>query len=171
MVLVGPNLPGTMNDPAARQMGYAFALPRLIARLVGRKVRRAEFSRGEAYALGILVFGMSCVFAARALLPVVRPGALWALVLFLIPFAIWVAFLILYYFNFLLVAGLRRLRLYSAITNNPFQHFVIMVLTSAIALHFLGDECLAVKSLGIFWFGLLSGNLFSIVVEKLLYET
>ena len=171
MVFVSPNLPGTMNDPAPRQMGYAFALPRLIARLAGRKVRRAEFSRGEAYGLGILVFGMSCVFAARALLPVVRPVALQALVLFLIPFALMGGIPGSLLFQLPRGRGASRLGLYSAITNNPFQHFVIMMLTSAIALHFLGDECPAVKSLGIFWFGLLSCNLFSIAVEKLLYET
>jgi hypothetical protein len=159
-----------MNQPAPGQMGYAFALPRLLARLRGRKVRRAEFSGGEAYGLGIVVFGMSCLFGARALLPVVRPVLLWALVLFLIPFAIWVAFLVLYYLNFLVVGGLRRLGLYSAMTNNPFQHFVIMALTSGIALHFLIDECPAVKSLGIFWLGLLSLNLFSVLVEKLVHE-
>ena len=35
-----------------RPIGYAFALPRLVARLAGREVRRAEFSRGEAYGAG-----------------------------------------------------------------------------------------------------------------------
>ena len=51
---------------SGREIGYAFALPRLIARLGGRHARRAEFSRWEAYGLGILVFGISCVFVARA---------------------------------------------------------------------------------------------------------
>ena len=157
-----------MNDPAPGQIGYAFALPRLAARLAGRKVRRAEFSRWEAYGLGILVFGMSCVFGARLILPFVRPVALQGLVLFFLPFAIWLAFLILYYLNFLVIAVLRRLGLYSALTNNPFQHVVIMALTSGIALSFLGDECAWVKPLGVFWLGLVCLNLLSVFLLRIL---
>lgn len=160
-----------MNHPATAQIGYAFALPRLVSRLAGRKARRAEFSPGEAYGIGVLVFGMSCVFAARLLFPFVRPGVLQALFLCFLPFAIWVAFLILYYLNFLAVGGLRRLGLYSAITNNPFQHLVIMSLTTLIALYFLRDECDWVKSLGVFWLALLALNLLSIFVEKLRHES
>jgi len=159
-----------MNHPAADQIGYAFALPRLLARLAGRKARRAELSRWEAYGVGILVFGMSCVFVARLFLPFVRPSALQGLVVFLLPFAIWVAFLILYYLNSLIIALLRRFGLYSAPTNNPFQHVVIMALTTATALHFLGDECDSVKSLGIFWLGLLFLNFLSILAERLRHE-
>ena len=133
-------------------------------------MRRAEFSGGEAYGLGILVFGMSCVFAARLLLPFVRPAVLQALVVFLLPFAIWMAFLFLYYVNSLAVAALRRLGLYSAITNNPFQHVVIMSLTTVIALHFLRDECDWVRSLGVFWLALLGANLLSILILRILRE-
>jgi hypothetical protein len=159
-----------MNDPAPRQIGYAFALPRLAARLAGCRVRRAEFSAWEAYGLGILVFGISCVFVARLFLPFVRPVALQGLVVFLLPFLMWVAFLLLYYVNSLTIAALRRLGRYSAITNNPFQHVVIMSLTTVIAFRFLRAECDWVKSLGVFWLGLLSLNLLSIFIEKLLHE-
>ena len=157
-----------MNERAPHQTGYAFALPRLAARLVGRTVRRAELSRWEAYGLGILVFGMSCVFALRLLWPAVGPVFLQDLVLILLPIAIWIAFLILYYLNSLVVALLRGLGLYAAPTNNPFQHVVIMALTTAIAFWFLRDECDWVKALGVFWLGLLSLNLLSILVEKLI---
>ena len=51
-------------------------------------------------AWGILVFGISCVFVAHALLPIVRPAFAQLLVLLLLPFAIWVAFLLLYYAEF-----------------------------------------------------------------------
>lgn len=151
-------------------IGYAFALPRLIARFGGRHARRAELSRWEAYGLGILVFGMSCVVVARVLLPFVRPGVLQWLVLFLIPFGSWLAFLVLYYLNALVISGLRRLGLYSAITNNPFQHFVIMSLTTLLALVLARDETGWMRSLGFFWLGLLSLNLLSMLVLKLLHE-
>lgn len=150
------------------RIGYAFALPRLVARIAGRQPRRAEFSRWEAYGLGILVFGISCVFAARLLLPFVRPGFLQGLGLFLLPPAIWMAYLVLYFINAQIVALLRKLGLYSAPTNNPFQHFVIMTATSWIALLFLEDECDWVKSLGVFWLALLGANLFSIVILRIL---
>ena len=83
------------------------------------------------------------------------------LVLFLLPFAIWLAFLVLYYLNSLVIAVLRRLGLYAAITNNPFQHFVIMSLTTLFALLLVRDETGWMRSLGIFWLGLLSLNLIS----------
>ncbi len=153
-----------------REIGYAFALPRLIARLGGRRVRRAEFSRWEAYGLGILVFGMSCVLVARALFSFVRPGVLRGLVLFLIPFGTWLAFLVLYYLNALVVAGLRRLGLYSAMTNNAFQHFVIMSLTTLSALLLVRDETGWLRSLGLFWLGLVFLNLTSILLLELLHE-
>jgi hypothetical protein len=153
-----------------RELGYAFALPRLIARLAGRRARRAELSRWEAYGLGILVFGISCVFAARIILPVVRLEVLQGLVLVLLPFAIWIAYLLLYFLNAQIVSLLRTLGLYTAPTNNPFQHIVIMSGTTLLAGLLLQDECAWLKSLGIFWLGLLALNLLAIAVLKLLHE-
>ena len=159
-----------MKVAAAHPPGYAFALSRLVARLVGRKPRRAEFSGAEAYGLGFLVFGISGILVGRALLPIVRPGALYLVVLFVLPFAVWLAFLLLYYLNSLVIILCRRLGLYSAVTNNPFQHILIMSFTSLIALHFLREEHGWVKSLGVFWLGLLSLNLIAIFLEKCLDE-
>jgi hypothetical protein len=153
-----------------RELGYAFALPRLIARLAGRRARRAELSRYEAYGLGILVFGISCVFAARIILPVVRLEVLQGLVLVLLPFAIWIAYLLLYFLNAQIVSLLRTLGLYTAPTNNPFQHIVIMSGTTLLAGLLLQDECAWLTSLGIFWLVLLALNLLSIAVLKLLHE-
>lgn len=153
-----------------RPIGYAFALPRLVARLGGRKVRRAEFSRWEAYGLGILVFGISYVCAARAILPVVRPGPWRLLALLLLPFALWVGWLLLYYINSLIVALLRKLGLYSARTNNPFQHFVIMSLITLLAALLMRREIGWMHWLGACWIGLIALNLISIVLLKFLDE-
>ena len=158
------------GSPSRRELGYAFALPRLIARLGGRHVRRAEFSRWEAYGLGILVYGMSCVFVAHTFLRVVRPAFAQLLVLLLLPFAVWVAFLLLYYVNSLVIALLRQLGLYSALTNNLFQHFVIMSLTTLLALFLVWDESGWMRLLGIFWLGLLFLNLISILFLRFLHE-
>jgi hypothetical protein len=170
MVFARSDLSRAMSHSTAREIGYAFALPRLVARLGGRKVRRAELSRGEAYGVGLLVFGIGCVFAARAILPVVRPLP-WQLVIALfMPFAIWIAFLLLYFVNWLIVAFLRRLDLYSGRTNNSFQHFVIISLITFLAFRLAQDESGWLKSLGIFWLGLVGANLFSIVILRILRE-
>lgn len=147
--------------------GYAFALPRLIARMIGRHPRRVEFSRWEAYGLGILVFTMSVVFAAWLVLPFVRRGFFTVVVLFLLPFAVWVAFLPFYYLNAQLIALFRALGLYRAPTNNPFQHVVIMTWTTWLAYLFLREGNIWLKSLGIFWLGLLLSNLCAGVVFRL----
>jgi len=159
-----------MKEAGRCAVGYAFALSRLAARSTGRKPRRAEFSGAEAYGLSLLIFGICCVFVARALLPFVRPMAFYLMVLIILPFAIWIAFLLLYYLNSLAIALLRRVGWYNALTNNPFQHVVIMSLISLIAFYFLFEEPAWVKSLGIFWLGLLSLNLLSILIEKFLDE-
>jgi hypothetical protein len=159
-----------MNGGKKPELGYAFALPRLVARLAGCKVRRAEFSGGEAYGLSVLVFGISCVFAARALFPLVRSLAGQLLVLFLLPFAMWAGYLLLYYVNSLIAALLRKLGIYTAVTNNPFQHVVIMSLTSVLAGILARDETGWMRSLGAFWLVLLSLNLLAIFLEKPLDE-
>jgi len=100
------------------------------------KVRRAEFSGAEAYGVGILVFGISCVWAERALLPLVRALPLRLFFLILLPVGIWLAFLILYYLVSLVIALCRRLGLYAALTNNPCQHVAIMSLTTLSACSF-----------------------------------
>ena len=155
-----------MSDPGPDQLGYAFALPRLVARLIGRRPRRAEFSRWEAYGLGILVFAMSSIFAARLVLVLVRPDALRVVALLFLPFGVWIAFLLLYFVNAQLAAVLRRLRLYRAPTNNPFQHFVIMVWTTSLALLFLRQGSAFLNSLGDFWIALLCFNLCAIVILR-----
>jgi hypothetical protein len=157
------------NDDTGKR-GYAFALPRVIVGLIGRKPRRAEWSGAEAYGFGVLVFGIACVFCARNLLFVVRHSFWRGLILVALPFATWMAFLTLYYLNALVIALLRKLHLYSGKTNDRFQHVVIMLLTSLLALHFLRDPAGWLGSLGVFWFLLLGTNIFCIAFERLLDE-
>ena len=152
------------------QRGYVFALPRVIAKLFGARPRRAEWSAAEAYAVGALVFGIIYVFSARKLLLFVRPWPVRLVVLFLLPFAVWVAFLLLYYVISLVIRPLRQLSLYQARTNDQFQHLVIMLLTSAIALHFFRDPIGWISALGVTWFLLLGTNIFCIFFERILDE-
>src|SRR5450432_713248 len=101
------------------ERGYFFALPRLLARLLGQKPREVEFTRWEIYGAGSFVFAFACVVAGRALLPLVRPTVLRIVVFFLVPLVVWIALLAFYFVNWLLAAALRKTGLYSAKTNNP----------------------------------------------------
>jgi hypothetical protein len=152
-------------------VGYAFALPRLVARLAGREVRRVPWSRWEAYGVGILVFGMSCAFAARILLPLVRPVFWRLLTLIVLPFAMWVAWLLLYYVVSLVIGVFRKFGLYSDATNNPFQHVVIISLMTLVAALFTRDEMVWMRSLGALWLVLVALNLLSILTLKILDES
>ncbi len=147
--------------------GYWFALPRLVARIAGRKVRRAEFSCWEAYGMGLLVFGIGCVFLAHVLLAVVSPWPLRLLCLLITPVAIWIACLLVYFINWLIAGLLRRLGLYSAPTNNPLQSVMIISLITLLALLLLRDESGWLRSLGGFWLALLALNLISAAILRI----
>lgn len=151
------------------ERGYAFSLPLLLARWSGLPARRAELCRWEAYGLGILVFSLSCLCAARLLLPLVRPLPLRLCLLGLLPFATWLAFLILYYLNALLAGALRRLGLYQAPTNNSLQHVIIMTITTLLALWLARDESW-LRSLGWLWLSLLGLNLLALLILKIRHE-
>ena len=148
------------------EAGYWFALPRLLAGLTGRPVRTAEWSRGEAYGLGWLVFGIACVALGNLLFGFVRLEPLRGLLVLAIPLTIWIGCLLLYFLNWLLAGLLRRLGLYRARTNNPLQSFVIMSLTTLFALGLARTPELWQRSLGIFWLALLLLNGCAIVVLK-----
>lgn len=149
--------------------GSRLALPRLLARLAGREMRRGEWTAGEAYGFGAFVFAFACVGVGRALWPIVRRG--WWEILFLValPFAVCLAFLLLYYLNSLGARLLRRLGFYSAKTNNPLQHAVIMSLLTLLAAWFL-DAPGWLRALGILWFVLLGLNLLALAVLKCWHE-
>ena len=149
--------------------GSRLALPRLLARLAGREVRRGEWSAREAYGFGAFVFAFACVGVGRAFWPIVRPG--WGKVIFFVvlPFGVWLALLLLYYLNSLAARLLRRLGLYSAKTNNPLQHVVIMSLLTLLAAWFL-DGPGWLRTLGILWFALLGLNLLALAVLKCWHE-
>lgn len=156
-----------MND---QEHGYTFALPRLLARSAGRPVRRAEWSAAEIFGFGLFVFLLVCLIAGRGLFLFVRPGWWWLAVGPLLPLAVWIGFLLVYSLNFLIAQALRSWGIYSARTNNPFQHFVIMSGLTFLAFLLLRDPNGFMRSLGIFWLALVGLNLFSLLILKLLHE-
>jgi hypothetical protein len=158
-----------MKKDESSQRGYVFALPRVIVGLVGKKPRRAEWSRAEAYGVGLLVYAIGCVFFGRETLIFVRPTFARLPVLLIVPVAVWAFLLLLYYLVSLVIRLLRNLHLYSG-RNDRFQHYVIMLLTSLIALHFLRQPLGWMGALGTVWLFLLGANIFCIFFERLLDE-
>ncbi|MGH7935525.1 MAG: hypothetical protein ACREF8_00765, partial [Chthoniobacterales bacterium] len=106
----------------------------------------------------------------HALWPFVRPGFWQLLFIVILPVVAWIAFLFLYYVNSLFARILRALGLYSATTNNPFQHVIIMSLMTLLAVWLLRDPSGWLHSLGIFWLALVGSNLLALVVLKILHE-
>ncbi len=159
-----------MNKRKPRPLGYAFALPQLGARLAGREVRRAPLSCWETYGTGIFIFALSAVFAGRLILPLVRPTFLQLLVILVLPFLIWVAWLLLFYVISLVIALFRKLGLYSATTNNRFQHVVIVALSTLLAALLVRDASGWIRLLGAAWIALVALNFLSIVILRILHE-
>ena len=164
MVLLRPDFP--VSDVEQLELGYGFALPRVLARLVGKRVGQAQFSAVEAYSVCLLVSAMHYIFLARLITPFVRPGWPLALLLLLLPIATWIYFLFLYYAISLVLRVFRKFELFGSLPNNRFQSVIITGLTTLVALLFLRVEAFWLKSLGGFWLGLLLLNLLAIAVEK-----
>ncbi|HEY2713271.1 MAG TPA: hypothetical protein VGI60_12210 [Chthoniobacterales bacterium] len=157
-----------MSSADQLELGYGFALPRMLARLAGKRVRQAQFSALEAYAVCLLIFATHYIFLTRLLIiPLVRPG--WSLVLglSLLPIATWVYLLLLYYAISLVLRIFRKFGLFVSLPNNHFQSVIITALTTLVALLFLGADAFWLKSLGGFWLGLVLLNLLAIAAEKL----
>lgn len=152
------------------ELGFWFALPRLLTRMAGKKVRRAQWSAAEAYGLGWAVFLFPCIFLWHEQLAVVRPIA-WQIVVFvLIPFAVWIGWLLVYFFVWLLARLLCRLGLFSGRTKNPLQSFFILLIVSVLALLFLRDEQFWLRSLGVFWLALLALNFCAEIILRFAHE-
>jgi hypothetical protein len=165
MVFVRPDFSdGEVMKP---EVGFGFALPRLLARGRGREVRHAEWSGLEACGVGLLVFGINWVCAAHFLPLFVRPLILRIIVFVALPVLLWVAFLLLYYLVSLVIRLLRRFGLYTATTNDPIQHLFFVFLTTLLALFLIRNGSPPEHWLGELWLGLLALNLVAVAIEKI----
>jgi len=149
-------------------LGFAFALPRLVARLGGREVLRAEWSGLEAYGVGLLVFGISYLCAAGLVPLFVRPMVFQVVTYAILPVILWLVLLLLYYLISLASRTFRQLGVYSASTNDPAQHLFFVVLTTFCSWFLVRSNAIWLQSLGCLWLALLGLNLVAIAIEKLL---
>ena len=152
------------------EVGYSFALPRLLARVAGRKVRRAQWSAAEAYGFGSLVFLIPCVWFWHEELAGARSLVRQMLVVGLVPLFVWLGSLLVLSAVWSLAWVLHRLGLYRAHTNLPLQSFFILTLVSLCALSFMREPNLILRSLGIFWLGLVLLNFLAAISLRFLHE-
>ena len=153
-----------------KEVGYSFALPRLLARIAGRKVRRAQWSASEAYSLGSLVFLLPCAWLWHEELAGARPLVRQILAVVLVPIFVWLGWLLVLAIVRCLAGALRRIGLYRAPTNLPLQSFFILTLVSLCALSFVREPNLVLRSLGVFWLGLVLLNFLAAISLRFLHE-
>jgi hypothetical protein len=166
MVFLRPDF--RVNGAKELQLGYGFALPRVLARSMGRNARRAQFSAAEAYSVSLLIFAIHYIFLARMLIALfAAPSLASILTLLLLPLATWIYFLVLYYAISLALRMFRKCGILASLPNNRFQSIIISALTTLIALFFLRADALWLRTLGSLWLGLLFLNLLAMAAEKL----
>jgi hypothetical protein len=150
------------------ESGYYFALPRLVRKFCGENARRAEGSWAEAHFVGVLVYLISYVFAARLVLLYLSPWAL-ASALFGLLFAIWIFWLIILYLNSLIVKLCRRWDLFTDLSGNRIQSVLIAILTSIFAAELMASG-LWLRWLGALWIGAVALNLAAAFLLAILYD-
>jgi len=150
------------------QAGFAFALSRLVARLGGRNVCRAQWSAPEAYGVCLLVFLISWVGTGRLLPLLVRAGILRLVLFAAVPLVLWLVFLLLYYLISLVIRIFRRFGFFLAASNAFLQHLFFASLTTLLSFFLLRSGSGLLQVLGSLWLGLVALNLVSILIEQLL---
>lgn len=116
--------------------GFYFALPRLFARVRGGNSARTETNWLEANVVGGLIHGIAYLFVARLCL-----GALerWQQLLLLLPLAalLWAAWLLILYFNYLIVWFFRATGMMRKMPDDRAQGLLIATMTTAFAVALL----------------------------------
>jgi hypothetical protein len=157
MVFARADLPRMNDVEAADPPRFYFALPRLIARQLGRNAERTERNWLEANVVGTFEHLIWFAFVADVLL---AGRALWMQILLVIPiaFVTWICWLIALYVNSLIIRLLRGSGVVGDLRNARVQSVLLGILTTAFAVHLVAyDSPLALA--GIAWVALLSANL------------
>lgn len=112
--------------------GFYFALPRLIARISGGNEVRTETNWLEANVAGGLIHGIAYLFLAQLCL---RGLERWQQLLLLLPLAalVWAAWLLILYFNHLIVRLLRAGGMLRKIPDDRAQGLLITAMTTVFA--------------------------------------
>jgi hypothetical protein len=145
--------------------GY-FSLFRLLAGMRGGSSERSENNWIEAHSLGWIIYLISFAFAAQLLS---SQTAGWKLIVDLIAlaFAIWIAWLIIFYINLLLIGLVRLCGFCRGVSNRRVQSVLIMALTTALALQLACIDSW-IRVIGLGWLLGVAANFFSFLVLRLI---
>jgi hypothetical protein len=148
-----------------KRSGY-FSLFRLLATMRGGSSKRSENNWIEAHGVGWMIYLVSFAFGAQ-LIWSQTVGWKFIVDLIALAFAIWLAWLIILYFNLLLIRLLRLCGVCREISNRAVQSVLILALTTALALQLArSDSWLRVIGMG--WLLVVAANFFSFLVLSLI---
>ncbi len=150
-----------MSDTAV----FYFSLPRLLAKCGGRSAKRTQNNWLEANAAGIFLHIVFYAFAFRVFL---NGHSLWLQLLLLLPlaFLVWIFWLLLFYFDSLVMRGLRAIGLMRHLSDGRAQSILIGLVASVCALALAFDRG-AYKIIGLSWLALVVLNLLSAAILSL----
>ena len=141
---------------------FYFSLPRLIAKCCGRSATRTQNNWLEANAAGIFLHVVFYVFAFRVLL---SGHKTWLQLLLLLPlaFLVWIFWLLLFYFDSLVIRGFRAIGSMRNLPDSRAQSILIGLIASVCAVLLAFDHA-AYKIVGVAWLALVALNLFSAAI-------
>ncbi|MDQ6912199.1 MAG: hypothetical protein M3119_08100 [Verrucomicrobiota bacterium] len=150
-----------MSDTPA----FYFSLPRLLAKCCGRSAKRTQNNWLEANAAGIFLHVVFYAFAFRVFLSG-HIILLQLLLLLPIAFLVWIFWLLLFYFDSLVIKGLRAMGFLRHLSDGSAQSILIGLVASACAVALALDRD-GYKIIGEAWLTLVALNLLSAAILSL----
>ena len=144
---------------------FYFSLPRLLTQCCGRSAKRTQNNWLEANAAGIFLHAVFYAFAFRVFL---SGHNIWLQLLLLLPlaFLVWISWLLVFYFDSLVIRGLRAIGLMRHLSDSHAQSILIGLVASTFALALALDRE-AYKIIGAAWLILVVLNLLSAAILSL----
>ena len=150
-----------MNKSDKRQ--FYFSLLRVIAMFRGGDARRTESNPFEAWLIGLMIYSVHYLFFATLSIPSNLKPWLTALLLVALAFWIWLFWLLLLYFNSIIIKALRVCGLFRAIPTRRAQSILWGISTTAMACALLKGSPMP-RELGAIWLVAVAMNLVSAMV-------
>jgi len=149
-----------MNNSDKRQ--FYFSLFRVIALLRGGDARRTESNAFEAWLIGFMIYSIHYLFFATLSPSNLKPW-LTALLLVALAFWIWLFWLLILYFNSIIIKALRVCGLFRAIPTRRAQSILWGISTTAMACALLKGSPVP-RELGAIWLVAVAMNLVSAMI-------
>ena len=121
-----------MNEFDPSRPRFYFSLLRLMAMLRGADATRAETNGTEAWLAGVAMYLISFLFFAQ-FVPASRPPWLTALALIVLAFLVWLFWLLVLYFNSLVIELLRPAGFFQSIPTRRAQSILLGISATTMA--------------------------------------